>query len=70
MISIIYFSAIALAGCYLLHLLKSFFIFCSLFHNKDMMKASQQAQQQMQGMTEAEKRQAMENLEKMNQDNK
>ena len=34
------------------------------------MKASQQAQQQMQGMTEAEKRQAMENLEKMNQENK
>ena len=36
----------------------------------DMMKASQQAQQQMQGMTEAEKKQAMENLEKMNEQNK
>jgi uncharacterized membrane protein (DUF106 family) len=63
-------SAFALAGCYLLHLLKSFLIFHSLSHYEDMMKASQQAQQQMQGMTEAEKRQAMENLEKMNQENK
>ena len=63
-------SAFALAWCYLLHLLKSFFNFRSLSHIEDMMKASQQAQQQMQGMTEAEKRQAMENLEKMNQENK
>ena len=66
----IFISGLALFGCYLLRVLKSFLIFRSLSHNEDMMKASQQAQQQMQGMTEAEKRQAMENLEKMNQENK
>jgi hypothetical protein len=35
-----------------------------------MMRASQQAQDQMKNMTEEEKRQAMENIEKMNEQNK
>jgi len=33
---------------------------------QDMMKASQQAQEQMKGMTEEERRQALENIEKLN----
>lgn len=37
---------------------------------EDMMKASQQAQKQMSNMSEAERRQAMENIEKMDEQNK